>query len=54
MGGLQANTRAEKIRYALIISVEAPKHENLYNDILRAYQNILVPLQPQVSIPIRI
>lgn len=51
--GGAANTRAEKIRYALIISVEAPKHENLYNDILRAYQNILVPLQPQVSIPIR-
>lgn len=45
---------AEKIRYALIISVEAPKHADLYNDILRAYARTLVPIQPQVSLPIRI
>jgi hypothetical protein len=45
---------AEKIRYALIISVEAPKHADLYNDILRAYAKALVPIQPQVSLPIRI
>ena len=45
---------AEKIRYALIISVEAPKHADLYNDILRAYAKTLVPIQPQVSLPIRI
>ncbi|MET0263565.1 MAG: S8 family peptidase, partial [Rariglobus sp.] len=50
-----ASTRsADKIRYALIISVEAPKHADLYNDILRAYAKTLVPLQPQVSLPIRI
>ena len=45
---------AEKIRYALIISVEAPKHADLYSDILRAYAKTLVPIQPQVSLPIRI
>ncbi len=45
---------AEKIRYALIISVEAPKHADLYNEILRAYAKTLVPIQPQVSLPIRI
>lgn len=45
---------AEKIRYALIITVEAPKHADLYNDILRAYANMLVPIQPQVSLPIRV
>jgi len=44
---------ADKIRYALIITVEAPKHADLYNDILRAYANILMPIQPQVSLPIR-
>ena len=44
---------ADKIRYALIITVEALKHENLYNDILQAYANILTPIQPQVSLPIR-
>ncbi|BBI98943.1 hypothetical protein FGKAn22_06360 [Ferrigenium kumadai] len=46
-------TGAEKIRYALIITVEAPKHADLYNDILRAYAKTLVPIQPQVSLPIR-
>lgn len=47
-------TGAEKIRYALIISVEAPKHADLYNDILRAYNKTLVPIRPQVSLPIRV
>lgn len=47
-------TGAEKIRYALIITVEAPNHVDLYNDILRAYAKTLVPIQPQVSLPIRI
>lgn len=47
-------TGAEKIRYALIITVEASKHTDLYNDILRAYAKTLVPIQPQVSLPIRI
>lgn len=47
-------TGAEKIRYALIITLEASKHADLYNDILRAYAKTLVPIQPQVSLPIRI
>ena len=45
---------AEKIRYALIITVEAPKHADLYNDILRAYAKMLVPIQPKVTLPIRV
>lgn len=44
---------AEKIKYALIITIEAPKHADLYNDILRAYSQTLVPIQPQISLPIR-
>lgn len=52
-GGGRA-TGPEKIRYALIITVEAPKHAELYNDILRAYAKTLVPIQPQVSLPIRV
>ncbi|MEC5406608.1 S8 family peptidase [Paraburkholderia sp. MPAMCS5] len=47
-------TSAEKIRYALIITVEAPKHADLYNDILRAYAKMLVPIQPKVTLPIRV
>lgn len=46
-------TNAEKIRYALIITVEAPKHSDLYNNILRAYARTLVPIQPKVTLPVR-
>jgi len=45
---------ADKIRYALIITVKAPKHSDLYNDILRSYAKTLVPIQPQVALPIRL
>lgn len=47
-------TSAEKIRYALIITVEAPKHADLYNDILRAFAKTLVPIQPKVTLPVRV
>ncbi|SEN67169.1 S8 family peptidase [Nitrosomonas marina] len=47
-------TSAEKIRYALIITVNAPKHTDLYNEILRAYAKTLVPIQPSVSLPVRV
>jgi hypothetical protein len=46
--------RAKTIRYALIITVEAPKHTDLYNEILKAYAKTLVPIQPQVTLPIRV
>lgn len=52
-GGHQANG-VGKIPYALIITVEASKHVDLYNEILRAYANTLVPIQPQVSLPIHV
>ncbi len=42
------------MRYALIITLEAPNHANLYNDIWRTYANILVPIQPSVSLPMRV
>src|SRR5690554_5066577 len=50
----EPTTSAEKIRYALIITVEAPKHTDLYNDILRAYAKTLVPIQPAVTLPVRV
>jgi len=46
--------KAEKIKYALIITVEAPKHPDLYADILKAYADTLVPIQPQLSLPLRL
>ncbi|WP_391528023.1 S8 family peptidase [Photorhabdus akhurstii] len=52
-GGSVPGNKADKIKYALIITVKAAKHQDLYNEILRAYNKILVPIQPQTSIPIR-
>lgn len=46
--------RADKIRYALVITVEAPKHADLFNDILNTYPSILVQIQPQISLPITV
>lgn len=46
-------SRPSKIPYALVITIDAPKHLDLYNEVLRAYANILTPIQPQVSLPVR-
>ena len=51
-GGRVARS-AGRIPYALVISIEAKKHPNLYDDILAAYPSILVPIQPQISLPVR-
>ena len=52
--GGASTSGAEKIRYALIITVKAPKHTDLFNDILRTYAKTLVPIQPQVTLPLRL
>lgn len=43
-----------KIPYALVLSLEAPRHADLYHEILAAYPQILVPIEPQVAIPVRV
>lgn len=52
-GGHQA-TGAKTIPYALIITIEAPKHADIFNEILRTYANKLVALQSEVAIPVRV
>lgn len=49
-----ATNGADRIKYALVLTVEAPKHADLYNEILRSYPSILLPIQPQISLPIRL
>jgi hypothetical protein len=44
---------ADKIPYALILTIESKKTSNLYNKILQRYPTILEPLRPVVEIPIR-
>jgi Subtilase family len=45
---------ADKIKYALVITIEATKHQDLYNEIIQSYASVLVPIQPKVSIPIQV
>jgi hypothetical protein len=52
IGGRNA-VRADKIPYALVISIESKKTRDLYNKILQRYRTILEPLRPMVEIPIR-
>ncbi|WP_311790630.1 MULTISPECIES: S8 family peptidase [Pantoea] len=52
-GGAIQNNKADKIKYALILTITANKHPDLYNDILRSYNQILAPIQPQATVPIR-
>jgi hypothetical protein len=52
IGGRNA-LAADKIPYALVITIEAKKMPNLYNKILQRYPTILEPLRPVVEIPIR-
>ena len=47
-------TNANKIRYALIITIEAAKNIDLYNDILRTYSKVLVPIQPIIALPVHV
>lgn len=43
----------EPLPYALVVSVKAPKVPDFYDKVVRAYSNILVPLQPVVRIQVK-
>lgn len=51
-GGL-ASSGAPAIRYALVVTVHAPKHAQLHQDILSAH-TVLQALEPQISLPLRL
>lgn len=42
-----------KIPYALVLTIKAAKHPDLYNDILRSYATQLVPIRPKLVVPVR-
>ncbi len=51
-GSAPART-TDKIRYALVITVSAPRVKDLYNQVVRRYRTQIRPLVPVVQIPIR-
>jgi hypothetical protein len=52
IGGRNAKG-ADKIPYALVLTVHSAKTKELYNKIVQRYRTILEPLRPVVAIPIR-
>lgn len=50
----RAATVSQTIRFAMVVSVNAPKVPNLYDRIVRAYANVLVPIQPKLRLPVRL
>ena len=52
-GGGPAPSGAERIRYALVLTVRALRHPDLHEEILKAH-NALEALVPQISIPIQV
>ena len=42
-----------KLSYALVVTVDAPRHPDLYNRIVRKYRNVLEPMIP-VRVPIQL
>jgi hypothetical protein len=51
--GGRSTSSADKIPYALVITITARKTPNLYDQILQRYPTILEPLRPVVDIPVR-
>jgi hypothetical protein len=50
--GGAATVGADKIRYALVVTIEAAKHLDLYNEVLQSFATVLVAIEPKVAIPI--
>lgn len=42
----------DPLKYALVITIEAPKMANLHQEILAAYPGLLVPIQPDIELDI--
>lgn len=51
--GGAAGAGAPRIRYALVLTVTAPRHPDIHDEILRAH-TVLQALVPQISLPIRL
>ena len=51
-GGAPVGAGTELIRYALVLTVKAPKHVRLYDEILATHK-VLQPIEPRVVLPVR-
>jgi hypothetical protein len=51
--GAAKKSAAQQIRYAMVVTVSAPNHPTLYNEVFTRYRALLEPLKPVVQIPVR-
>ena len=52
-GGGSTQT-ANRIRYALVVTVCSPRTPDLYDRVVRAFRTQLQPLMPTIEIPVRV
>lgn len=48
------DTRNQELQYALVITVEAPRMKDFYDQVVRRYATTLEQLQPIIDIPIKV
>ncbi len=48
-----SDSGADKIRYALVLTIEAPGVGDLYDRVVRTYPTKLQPLNPVIEVPVR-
>ncbi|MCU8062517.1 S8 family peptidase [Shewanella sp. SM55] len=51
-GGNISGSKAPIIKYAFVVTLEAPKHKEIFTDILEAYSEILTEIEPRIIIPV--
>lgn len=44
-----SGTKAEIIKYAFVVTLETPKHKDIFTDILDAYPEILSEIEPRIA-----
>ena len=44
-----SGAKAEIIKYAFVVTLEAPKHKDIFTDILDAYPEILSEIEPRIA-----
>lgn len=44
--GADAGSRARPIKYAFLVTIEAPKNQDIFTDILNEYSHILSEIEP--------
>lgn len=47
------DNQSHKLKYALVVTVETPRHADIYDLVVRKYRSVLEPLTPVVQVPIR-